>query len=1105
MDSVLAIYPTAHKVEDLLKRQSRAKGILLGHRLVTFPQVTDSLWRESSVGRVTVGPMGEWLALEEALNRTRLRGIALPFIRGAGSRDHLLGFIRELKSAAVDANDLRQACAVIAGEASERLRAVAEIFAEYDAVLSDRGAADAHDRERLVLEWMHRVERDGRRPRLLEGVERLLVAEIYDPSLLQFMLVSSLIRLIGDAVLTIQAEPFELRIHRFAELTWNRFVAEQSIGDQVLPHFARRGGRKGRLGFALAHLFTRSTPKAESQEQMTFPFIHQHTNAPEFVNYGNLPPQDGSVRIIEAANPRREAEDVARAIRLMMEMPAAEQVPLDRIGIVARNLAVYRDHLEAAFHAYRIPLSVLQPRALSAFAPARVVREVLRIPLTDYHRDNLLSLCRAPFLKFPASRYEQVPARAGYIDRKTRPLAACIESRRTELVRALERNTADTRVETLRRQVALLERAAPAWDELLELLAPLERPSPIAAHVVRTLRVLDRLAFDPLRESLTDSSAAAAGPLLAAFDLLAKEANLVAPERAVTLEEFASLLDQILDESAVKSIPDQMAGGVRAMAVADARGLDFDWVFIIGLNDGVFPRYQAENPLVPDDAIRSLNAPLRGALRRHLGKFAPDAPGPILRTHDDRNLEELFLFFLAMSMPTRAVVLSYSTADSSGNPLAVSAFVEEVRRVLSDMLPECTGVTQFIPPASQCFAPAEFIARAALDSLLPPPSAGLFAEAVDIESILRRTEAERRREQYFALPTREELVRQRRRLLNLPQDAAWLAVDLSPDEEKLASANAYDGRVTFTPALARFLLQGSSGGPRAWSAAQLTELAACGYKFFAGRILRLPETDEIDHEPTALETGTLVHQILCETFNRSQPWDPPSLRSCAQEVCNDFYRVRRLASRDPAFFDVDWQSIKAMVNEIIEHEIRHWAGVEARPEMRHEFPFRFLLAGASSLSETGGEITIGGQIDRLEIYRESGRITRLKLIDYKASRRLSDYAELLKPKSFACEDLQMPVYAAGAMEHFREEMAPQPVVQVGYIALKNRDKETASQTIPPALLGNVTETAGRKTVATRVIELVGGAVAGHFDVDPLECSDYCRYRRVCRYRKAALD
>jgi hypothetical protein len=123
---------------------------------------------------VTIGPVGERLALEEAITRARARGVALASVRGDGIRDHLLRFIREFKSAAINAADLRQACSGLSDAAAKRVGEVAEIFAEYDNLLREARAADAHDRERRVVERLHQLEEAGQRPRFLNGVEHLL-------------------------------------------------------------------------------------------------------------------------------------------------------------------------------------------------------------------------------------------------------------------------------------------------------------------------------------------------------------------------------------------------------------------------------------------------------------------------------------------------------------------------------------------------------------------------------------------------------------------------------------------------------------------------------------------------------------------------------------------------------------------------------------------------------------------------------------------------------------------------------------------------------------------------------------------------------------------
>src|SRR5207244_6967194 len=142
---------------------------------------------------------------------------------------------------------------------------------------------------------------------------------------------------------------------------------------------------------------------------------------------------------------------------------------------------------------------------------------------------------------------------------------------------------------------------------------------------------------------------------------------------------------------------------------------------------------------------------------------------------------EPFLFFLALSMPSRAVVLSYSASDGNGNPLPVSPFITELNRILKDatverIAPEAVAATR------NCFAPAEFLRRAAADSTLDLASVMGLSDTAEIDSVLRRTGVERRRERYFELPTREELVDARRKAgaqrTSAPQ---WLGVNLSPD------------------------------------------------------------------------------------------------------------------------------------------------------------------------------------------------------------------------------------------------------------------------------------------------------------------------------------
>lgn len=1069
--NVLAIYPTARKVEDLLKRATRESGCIMGHRVMTFPQLVDALWRESDSDRPIVGTTGEWFALEEAIARTRAAGIGIE--PGPGLSQHLMAFVRGLKSAGSIPADLNAAADALAPAAGSRIRTIAAVFAAYQEVLDERGLADAHDRECAVLEMLHRMEGRGGRPRLLAGIEELIVAEIYDFSLIQFMIVAALIRIVGDARLTIQAEPHRLTVSRFAELTWNRFVAEESIADKVLPQFVRRGGRSGRLGFVIENIFTGGYPEP--------------------------PPDDDSVAIIEAPNRLSEVEEIARAIRRKLESCGGE-ISLDRIAIVARDLAPYADYLETVFRRYGIPLNLGYSQTLRAAPPARFVMDLIGLPRQGYRRQALISLCNAPYASVAAGRYSEILIEAGYIDRTTQSLADCLARKRQEYVAAIAASASEDR-ERRRRALDAFDRRARAWHDLAAIVEPLESPATVTVHVARLLAALAQLGFDPAAEAHGEAAGMAAGALWNALREIAREAAMVAPDRILSHDQFAAMVESALMRTASEPAANG-ASGVHALPVLDARGLDFEIVFIVGLNDGVFPLYHPDDPLVSDEVRRAINRPLAARLRRRMGANAPDAPGPILRTRHDRNSEDWFLFFLALSMPARAVVLSYALTDDRGNPALRSPFADEVMRLLGASgagggLVRRAGGARLIGEPEDCFTAGEFLNRAAADAILEQAPVAAIADRAWLASVARRIGIESQRKQYFELPSREQR-----------GDGA----DPKSGADKIARAGPYDGRVAADRHLRRLLLENRDGSARRWSPAQLTEFATCGFKYFAHRVLSLREEDEPDYEQSALESGDLAHELLHKLFDRGINFsDPEVARRSALEILDQERERRRRDARDPAFFNLEWNRLRRIVEEVVAYEAARFAHIGERPSnLKLEYELRFSLRDARNVGAADRiDLEIEGWIDRLELYRDpDGRICKLRVVDYKTSRNAGRYEKALSEKEFARKDFQMPVYAMGALEQFAGQLSPAVEIEASYIVLKSRQKETEPKQVDrrrletdPARRAQLLA-AGVEPIADRVIGKVAEAMAGRFDVDPLDCSPYCSYRRVCRYRRA---
>jgi superfamily I DNA/RNA helicase len=1066
MNDTIALYPTARKIEDLLKRSSR-EGTLLDYPVTTLPQLIDRLWREFGPRGAILDDLQERLAVAEAI--AAKSGALL------GSTDHVAGLIRQFKSAGICAEDLRRAADTACRDLRTRIEELADAFESYERLLKERGVCDRHDRERAVLDRLIALQQKQARPAALAGVRHIRIAEIYDFSLLQFMIVSALIRIVGDATLTIQAAEHPAAAERFPELTWNRFVAEETIADLVLPAFVRRGGRPGRLGFVLEHLFIETSDPA--------------------------PRPDDTIEIVPASTPLAEIEKTARAIRLAMESP--NPIAPERIAVVARDLAPYAAQLRSVFTRYGIPLKLEDAPALRASAPARAVLDVLHAPRDRFSRESLASLCRSPNLKTVSRGLVRVLDEIGYVDAGARPLMDRLDSFVRDLQGAAEKQTDEGRRGKIEARLKRIEQARPHFERILDALAPLVNPGTLDDHLARLRVALNTLGYDPAAnfdlKSAHDDSARAAGPVLDAIDGIARWAELAESRRTIEPAEFARIVENAFDCAAAAAESDT-AAGVAALPVLEARGLDFDLVFVIGLNDGLFPRYYHDDPLLPDEAKRALNGPLREALRRHFGDGAPSRPGSILRTRRERNAEDFFLFFLALSMPSRRVVLSYAATEAGGNPIVRSPFVDEVLRLLGDGAgepkPEMTGAQAVVPEVKDCFSRDEFLARAALSDFLKSDGAQIIADAPTLESICSRSEIERKREDYLKKPAREENTK--------PDDEGML---YSASDEKLQSVDAWNGRVACDERLAR-LIYGDPDDPKRWSATQINQLACCGYRYFAARVLGLSEDEDQDYELSALESGEIIHEVLKQLVDRLDFSNPKRVRLEAPAVLDRIGAARRAAARDPAFFDLRWNRIEQTAMEFIDYEIAY-REKSGSFDIETEYEFDFSLARPKGAS--GAPLRLGGRIDRLEIHRHGNAISRIRVLDYKDSSNGKGYGNRANPdkEQFGWTDFQLAIYLMAAIDRY--EIAPETELEAGYYALRDRDKENREQVMGVRLdLAEIDPRRRarlRKTkplpIADRIVKLIDSAAGGEFDVDPRRCDEFCEYRTLCRYYKTA--
>lgn len=1044
----LFVYPTALKADDVARAEARTNGCLLGHRITTFPQLLDALARDLGVGTRVLEPHLAAVVLARATERMAPAGtLRSP---GAGLLRELLSLIEELEAACLGPDDVAALATDLRDPAgASRVAEVARAYRAYAEELARLGAVDRRGRERAVWEQLVASEASGRRPALLDGVRRIVFAELYDFSPLQFLVATALIRLVGDAELVAFAHPENVDATRFVERTWNRFVADASISEQVLPSFVVRGGRQGNLAAVLRGVFAAEPPAPEAP--------------------------DGSIRLVASPGRYAEVEAAVRDIRCRLERGE----PAERIALLVRNLALYGELIEDVCRRYRVPVYFRKGRPLVASGVVGACLDVLRCVTDSFPRPRLAAVLESDYFRRGSGSLAGVLGRVGFVSEHARSLAECFAHEDARLALRASTQTGPERAAIDAKRARLAEqgrRLAAAVDAL----RPLEGRRPFAAHVRLLRRTLRRLGFRPVAPDDLSPVAARRDALASAAleETLQALAGLTKTMRlgAITLGEFTEMLVASLEGLEIED-QSQRAGGVRALGVLDARGLDFEAVYVLGLDDGTFPAARSESPLCPDALKRLLNPLAAARLRATLGRHVEGLPlGGLLRTARESSLEEPFLFFLTLSMAERELVLSYPEANEGGSATVRSPFIDEVDACLGGRLTaERTGPGRIVPEVRDACEPGELVGRAALDRwtrrvpdrLTPALRADATVGAARLHAIDRRARIEERRARYF-------LARR--------------------DEEKEALTDPFVGRLGRTaPALAARL-----DGAR-WSPTGLEAFATCGFKFFAGHVLGLRDSQPPGLEVDFRERGTLFHAVVAELFRRHPvlPGDLDAARALARRHVAEIRRdvAHAIGAKDPAFLDVEWEQIARALDGVVvrEHETQRTLAANG---IGVEYVIETELAG------TFGAVALSGRPDRLELHRRDGALVELRVLDYKVSRDKKKYRKLVVDE-LGRTSLQIPVYLLVALALVGEE-GRNAKLSGGYVLAREiPDDQIVPCEITPGHLGTGVGEGGQ-SVLDHLAALVGRARAGRFDVDPEPCDPYCAFRGVCRYQEPPL-
>jgi ATP-dependent helicase/nuclease subunit B len=705
------------------------------------------------------------------------------------------------------------------------------------------------------------------------------------------------------------------------------------------------------------------------------------------------------------------------------------------------------------FDRHLVPFTSTAGRPLAREPLVKALLQLASLPSNDFERSAVLDVVASPFYRGPGDGSPAVERRP---DRwRLAVWALGITKGSAEWARLSASTASSILMEAAADQEDNNVRATPAYDR--------EQVSILSVLVTSVIHDCNRLPRRGSIGQLTDAFAElvhahfaipgwtgpessdsqdetdqtlVGGPVRRALDRLS-ELDQVGAD--LTWEEWTELFRLALEGQALP-IENNPHRGVWVCDAMQARGLRFRALFVMGLNEQLFPRVVREDPFLRDRQ--------RLVLESTLGFLIDEK----LAGHE----EERLLFELLIRAASHRLYLSYQRADEAGRVMAPSAFVAAAQRdpyfVANSERVVARRLTERVAsqPAIQEVLPAQDLA---VNLLLHEQEAGplldhvgqaraLFDHGMAVQSIMERD-----------------------------------SQDLGPFDGMVGTGISSD-----TPSDRQEL-----------SPTSLERYATCPFQYFAEKRLDLKPVRAMpqDHLP-ALTLGTLIHAALRLSYERliAVQWPEAEIdRSAVTKIIADstaeVFAGHAVTSGTGhvLLWTMAQEQVVALVTLAAASDREDYRETGYRPQA-----FEIEAEGLVSLGTGTADLKIHGTLDRLDVRLNP---PGLRIVDYKfkqGSEMDSKDRNLVLGAARGAR-LQPPLYVSMMVP-----AQPAPA-EVQFVYLAPRwDPPIARSIFERASLSGRTGEMIAQTIRT----LVQGIERQEFFILPDAYCDQCEFSAACR-------
>lgn len=651
------------------------------------------------------------------------------------------------------------------------------------------------------------------------------------------------------------------------------------------------------------------------------------------------------VRLMNAVGPDDELTLVCKEVLTLVETCGYR---FQDIGVVVRTLEPYHASLRRTFDQHRIPFTTTAVSSVLREPAAKVLLQLASLPLTGFYRAQVLDVLTSPCYRMDRQQMDGVEPRP-------------------DLWHLAVRSLGITRGEDEWQKLASAGQVR-AWigegepDE-----EPFEETQDVQIDVaqIRLLwRVVSQLIQDcralPAHGSFTDLTEAFAtlahkhlampglmneegdhgdvsGPVVTVGEVvrsvLAQLSQLDRLGETMSWEDWTETFARSMERATIPIEPLDHPG-VQVLDAMAARGVPFKALFLLGLNEKVFPRYIREDAFLRDRHRRVLDVTLGYKIDENLAGYD----------------EEQLLFALLQRSAQQRLYLVYQRADVDGRPLAASAYLDDFLR---------TGSGQDRAP--DVMLPRRLSERLRLPLFAPPL---LTREELALSLVLHNRDP-------------SPLLEAAGREANLFQSGVAALRVIDGEAYGLGPYDGLTGKLDHHWSLL---------ATRGLAPTPLEQYARCPFQYFSAQVLRLETVrHEAVEEVPAQVMGDLCHAALRTCYQRLVEAGWPqhevlsaSIQATVRDSVEEVFAA--YAAHHGTGYPLTWQLAK----ETVVTSVTAVVGADQQDCRASGFvPVGFEVEAEGTLKDLGPELKdlkVRGRLDRVD---QRATKPELRIVDYK--------------------------------------------------------------------------------------------------------------------------